>query len=63
MHFLGLAGMPRRIPDYPDSFAAYNLIASYGSILTTFSTFVFFLGAICFRLDLRKLVSFAKKKN
>jgi len=63
MHFLGLAGMPRRIPDYPDSFAAYNLIASYGSILTTFSTFVFFLAAICFKVDLRKLVNLEFKKK
>jgi cytochrome c oxidase subunit I len=31
MHFLGLAGMPRRIPDYPLQFANFNMIASIGA--------------------------------
>jgi cytochrome c oxidase subunit I len=31
MHFLGLAGMPRRIPDYAQQFADFNMIASLGA--------------------------------
>ncbi len=31
MHFLGLAGMPRRVPDYPLQFADFNMIASIGA--------------------------------
>ncbi len=31
MHFLGLAGMPRRIPDYAPQFADFNMIASIGA--------------------------------
>ena len=33
MHFLGLAGMPRRIPDYALQFADFNKIVSIGSFI------------------------------
>jgi len=42
MHFLGLAGMPRRIPDYPDAFAGWNLVASFGTYVTLVGTILFF---------------------
>jgi cytochrome c oxidase subunit 1 len=42
MHFLGLAGMPRRIPDFPDAFSQWNLIASFGSYVSAISVLFFF---------------------
>jgi cytochrome c oxidase subunit I len=43
MHFLGTAGMPRRIPDYPDVYVYWNKIASFGSLVTTFSLVFLFV--------------------
>jgi cytochrome c oxidase subunit 1 len=42
MHFLGLAGMPRRVADYSLQFANFNAIASLGAFLFGFAQ-VFFL--------------------
>jgi cytochrome c oxidase subunit I len=41
MHWLGVAGMPRRIPDYPDAFYTFNKIASWGAEISAFSLVIF----------------------
>ena len=43
MHFLGLAGMPRRIPDYPDAFAGWNMVSSIGSYIAAASALLFLI--------------------
>ncbi|MGB0682677.1 MAG: cytochrome c oxidase subunit I [Magnetovibrionaceae bacterium] len=46
-HFLGMAGMPRRIPDYPDAYAGWNMVSSIGALITMLSTFFFLY--VCYK--------------
>ncbi|SEA18842.1 cytochrome c oxidase subunit I [Microbulbifer marinus] len=46
MHFVGLAGMPRRIPDYALQFADFNQIASMGAFLFGAAQLVFLFNVI-----------------
>jgi cytochrome c oxidase subunit 1 len=41
MHLIGVEGMPRRVADYPEQFAGWNLFISLSSFVLGLSTLVF----------------------
>jgi cytochrome c oxidase subunit 1 len=46
MHFLGLQGMPRRYPDYPNAFEHFNTVATVGYMIMIAGMGVFFVNLI-----------------
>ncbi|MEL7466465.1 MAG: cytochrome c oxidase subunit I [Pseudomonadota bacterium] len=54
-HFLGRQGMPRRYIDYPEAYAYWNEISSYGAFLSGLSL-IFFIGVIFYTLFAGKKV-------
>jgi len=41
-HFLGMAGMPRRIPDFPDAYAGWNMVSSVGAAISLVGAVMFY---------------------
>ncbi len=54
-HFLGLQGMPRRIPDYPEAFAGWNMVSSIGSFIG-FGGAIFFVFIVIYALTRKATV-------
>ena len=54
MHWTGLSGIPRRIPDYPDAWLECGVISSLGSIISVMAS-LWFLSFLFY--DLRDLAS------
>ncbi|MEM1345415.1 MAG: cytochrome c oxidase subunit 1 [Pseudomonadota bacterium] len=48
-HFLGRQGMPRRYIDYPEAFAFWNEVSSWGALLA-FASFLWFIGVMFYTL-------------
>ncbi len=56
-HFLGLQGMPRRYVDFPEAFALWNHVSTWGYLITVIGVLAFFVGIVASVLQRRKGVA------
>nr|QSR89838.1 cytochrome c oxidase subunit I [Ceratosolen fusciceps] len=61
-HFLGLSGMPRRYSDYPDVYMCWNMLSTFGSIISFIST-MYFMFILLEALMSQRMVVFLDKMN
>lgn len=61
-HFLGLAGIPRRYSDYPDSYISWNIVSSIGSTISFLGT-LFFIFIIWERIISNRSIIFPIQLN
>ena len=61
-HFLGLAGIPRRYSDYPDSYTSWNIVSSIGSTIS-FLRIIFFIFIIWNSMIKNQLSLFSNQLN
>jgi cytochrome c oxidase subunit 1 len=55
MHFLGLAGMPRRIPQFPDVYTFLNMVCTIGASIAFVATFILFVNIYLTFLNARAI--------
>lgn len=61
-HFLGLAGIPRRYSDYPDSYTKWNIVSSIGSLLSL-TSIIFFIFIVWERLISQRTIIWSNHLN
>lgn len=61
-HFLGLAGIPRRYSDYPDSYTKWNILSSIGSLLSL-TSIIFFIFIVWERLISQRTIIWSNHLN